>query len=192
MAHLGRRCWAARVRGVCGKRAAMTRERFRCRCCGELVPRRSAEQRYCGKPGCQQARKKAWRRAKYAADPDYRANQAQSTAAWLDKQGGAASYYREYRRRQQGHGADTAARSESVPATANRDAKSSDSPVIPGRYRLVPLDGANRDAIFVYLAVIDADSDKSQISTPWNAPAASGMPRGHVEQELPTQHAHCR
>jgi hypothetical protein len=170
----------------------MTRERFRCRCCGELVPRRSAEQRYCGKPACQQARKRAWRRAKYAADPDYRMNQAQSTAAWLGKQGGAASYYREYRRRQQGPGADTAARCEPVPASANRDAKSCDSPIIPGRYRLLPLDGANRDAVSVYLAVIVGNSDGPQISTPSTASSASGMPRGHVEQELPTEHSHCR
>lgn len=147
----------------------MNNARFRCRCCGELKPRQSAEQRYCGKAACQQARKKAWRRAKYANDPDYRLNQAQSTAAWLEKQGGAAAYYREYRRRcrQQGRQPGTPARPDPSPGpSANRDANQDDSPVLSGVYHLVPLGGANRDAISVQLSVIAEDFSHLQISTP--------------------------
>ena len=148
----------------------MNNARFRCRCCGELKPRQSAEQRYCGKAACQRARKKAWRRAKYASDPDYRLNQAQSTVAWLEKQGGAAAYYREYRRRRRRqHGRQSGAPAQPDPSpgpSANRDASSDDSPVLSGRYRLVPLGGANRDAIYVHLSVIAKDCVHSQISTP--------------------------
>ena len=156
-----------RARG--GEKIAMNNARFRCRCCGELKPRQSAEQRYCGKAACQRARKKAWRRAKYANDPDYRLNQAQSTTAWLEKQGGAAAYYREYRRRrrQQGRQPGTPTRPDPSPGpSANRDASSDDSPVLSGRYRLVPLCGTNRDAISVHLSVIAGDSGHLQISTP--------------------------
>ncbi len=147
----------------------MNNARFRCRCCGELKPRQSAEQRYCGKAACQRARKKAWRRAKYASDPDYRLNQAQSTAAWLEKQGGAAAYYREYRRRRRQHDRQSGAPAQPDPSpgpSANRDASSDDSPVLSGRYRLVPLGGANRDAISVQLSVIAKNFAHSQISTP--------------------------
>lgn len=147
----------------------MNKARFRCRCCGELKPCRSADQRYCGKAACQRARKKAWRRAKYASDPDYRLNQAHSTAAWLEKQGGAAAYYREYRRRrrQQGCSGVPVRRDEPPPGpSTNRDANSDDSPVLSGMYRLVPLCGANRDAISVQLSVIAGDFAHSQISPP--------------------------
>ena len=169
----------------------MDNSRFRCRCCGELRARRSAEQRYCNKKACQQARKNAWRRAKHASDPDYRWNQARSTATWLANRGGSASYYREYRRRRKDRGPAAAPRQQ-PPASANRDAKSCDPPVIPGRYQLVPVEGANRDAITVYLSVIVDDSDGSQISTASTSASASGMPRGHVEHEPPTEHSHCR
>jgi hypothetical protein len=147
----------------------MNKARFRCRCCGELKPRRSAEQRFCGKAACQRARKKAWRRAKYASDPDYRLNQAYSTAAWLQKQGGVAAYYRDYRRRrrqQARSGAPARGGEPRASPSANRDANQDDSPVLSGVYRLVPLSGANRDAISVQLSVIAKDFEHSQISTP--------------------------
>ena len=151
----------------------MSKARFRCRCCGELKPRRSAEQRYCGKKGCQQARKSAWRRRKYADDPDYRLNQARSTAAWLESQGGAAAYYREYRHRHrhQGGGAPTRekpAKGDRNRPSANRDANHEDSSIVSGQYRLVPVRGANRDAIFVQLSVIKKESGHLQISTQWS------------------------
>lgn len=171
---------------------------FRCQCCGRLCPVRVAGQRFCGRQRCQRARKNAWRRSKYAGDADYRANQADSTHAWLERRGGAASYYREYRRKQKARRgtqpAETAAASPSAtrlpdaqlteqPAEAmppgcadertNRDASSSANSdaecgkgqVFPGTYRLIPLEGANSDAILVNLRPISAGCDGSQIST---------------------------
>ena len=77
----------------------MASHRFRCAACKRLTESRVKGQRYCGREKCQKARKNAWRRDRYAADADYRANQAQSTKAWLDSVGGAACYHRQYRKR---------------------------------------------------------------------------------------------
>jgi len=172
----------------------MKKTRFRCRCCGKLKHCRSADQCYCGKTSCQRARKNVWRRAKYASDPDYRLNQAQSTAAWLDRQGGVAAYYREYRRRRrkQGRSGAPTRSGEPPPApSANSDASFGDSPVVSGIYHLVPLCGANRDAISVKLSVIAGDLAQSQISTSWPTSPVSVMPRGHDEQKIATKHSHC-
>ena len=75
---------------------------FRCRGCGRFVTSRSDNQQYCGRQHCQRARKNAWRREKYAADSDYRANQRDSSARWMESQGGVGAYFRDYRRRRQG------------------------------------------------------------------------------------------
>jgi hypothetical protein len=143
---------------------------FRCRCCGKIKVRRSPEQRYCGEAVCQRARKQAWRRAKYASDPDYRLNQKQSTAAWLAKRGGAATYFRDYRRRRRDEKQcelpKIGVAKASPPTSANSDATLDESPIASGRYRLVPLEGANSDAISVQLSVIQSDLAALQISTP--------------------------
>jgi hypothetical protein len=144
----------------------MANERFRCRCCGKLKARRTPDQRYCSEPVCQKARKNAWRRERYAADPDYRLNQRESTKVWLDANGGAAEYYRQYRRdrkkrrdepsRAEG-GTDpvafSAARCREA-AAANSDAMLQKNVVISGRYELVPVGGANRDAFEVEIRII--------------------------------------
>ena len=159
----------------------MVNARFRCRCCDELEFGRSADQTYCGKADCQRARKNAWRRAKYASDPDYRLNQAQSTATWLEKQGGAAAYYRKYRRRRhrQGGASGTSGNPDDSQApSANSDADQDNSLVIPGLYRLVPLGGANSDAVSVQISVIAADFENSQISTPYGTPRFAAMSGG--------------
>lgn len=72
---------------------------FRCKHCQSLRRQRTPDQRYCDEESCQRARKNAWRRAKYASDADYRDNQRDSTHQWLEAQGGAAAYYRRYRKR---------------------------------------------------------------------------------------------
>lgn len=131
--------------------------KFRCRQCGKLWRRRTQEQSYCGESACQKARKNAWRRAKYAADADYRANQRDSTNAWLDEQGGTAAYHRAYRQRRKESGpveSMPALRSES-PASANSDAKLGESSLKSGMYALTPIarkSDANSDAL---LARID-------------------------------------
>jgi hypothetical protein len=76
---------------------AMKARRFKCRHCGRVVTDGKTGQKYCGDKECRAARKGDWRRKKYASDAEYRIGQKESTEAWLEKQGGAAAYYREYR-----------------------------------------------------------------------------------------------
>jgi hypothetical protein len=140
----------------------MGQQRFRCRHCKKLRLKRSPEQRYCGSKACQKARRNAWRRSKLEVDPDYRANQRASTQAWLASQGGSGAYYRGYRKRQRrrvpcsqpaDHGAARACR----PAAATRaksDARSPQSRLKSGTYRLVPCDAAKSDALLVQLSII--------------------------------------
>ena len=135
---------------------------FRCRHCSKIRIKRSRDQWYCGSGACQKARKNAWRRAKYELDPDYRANQRESSKAWLASQGGSAAYHRRYRQRRQQQpryavNAEHAAQPErtaAAAANANSDAELTQSRVTSGRYRLSPCDTANSDAILVELTVI--------------------------------------
>lgn len=144
---------------------------FRCRNCKKLRVKRSGGQRYCSRAACQQARNNAWRRERYDVDPDYRANQRASTKGWLESQGGAAAYYRAYRKRrkeqrrqvepQRKEEATNAAEpateqtlASAGTASANRNAKTPQSPVKSGRYRLLPCDTANGNAILVQLSII--------------------------------------
>jgi len=132
--------------------------------------KRTKGQQYCSHAACQQARNNTWRREKYEADPDYRANQRASTKAWLESQGGGAAYYRAYRKQrkekhqrgekqpnQETASAETAtelALASSATNSANRNAKIVQSLVKSGRYRLLPCDTANRNAILVELSII--------------------------------------
>lgn len=72
---------------------------YKCRHCGRICVEKRKGQKYCGEAICQRMRKLEWSRSKYASDPDYRANQRDSTDAWLLRQGGSAKYHRAYRRR---------------------------------------------------------------------------------------------
>lgn len=67
-----------------------------CPCCLRVItPRRSVpNQRYCGQPECQRARKRAWRKEKRAQDGDYRETKKASQQRWQEKHPG---YWREYR-----------------------------------------------------------------------------------------------
>lgn len=134
--------------------------RFRCAGCQKMRPARVKGQRYCGASACQQARKNAWRQEKYATDADYRATHKESTRAWLVSVGGAATYYRQYRKlrrgKQQrlvGSATDPADLVESG-RRAKRDAISTDSPVKTGHYLLVRVGDAKRDATFVEIRAI--------------------------------------
>ena len=144
----------------------MEDHQFQCRHCKKIRRKRKYDQQYCGREACQKARNNAWRRAKNEADPDYRANQRESTKAWLASQGGAAAYYRRYRKRRkeqreaQARRADNADRADQQAQTppttesANSNAKTPQSCVISGRYRLSPCGGANSNAVLVDLSVI--------------------------------------
>jgi len=141
----------------------MGQQRFRCRHCRKLRLKRSPEQRYCGSRACQKARKNAWRRSKLDVDPDYRANQRASTQAWLASQGGSGAYYRRYRERHRlrpapcsqhaDHGAAPARRLTAA-TRAKSDARSPQTGLRSGTYRLVPCDAAKSDAILVQLSII--------------------------------------
>jgi len=136
--------------------------RFRCRHCRKLRRKRTLDQRHCGASECQKARKNAWRREKYAQDFDYRANQRDSTNAWLEEQGGSAAYHRAYRRRRKKPSASRAASEQTPPLavpplSAKRDAKFTESALPSGVYTLVPaqpVGSAKRDALLVEIAVV--------------------------------------
>jgi hypothetical protein len=125
------------------------------------------DQRYCPERECQKARKNAWRREKYAQDSDYRANQRDSTNAWLHEQGGSAAYHRTYRNRRKNLPPSGAVSEPSPPPLApqlgaKRDAESAESSLASGVYTLVPLqpDGnAKRDALLVKIAVVPRGSE---------------------------------
>jgi len=53
---------------------------FTCSCCHRSLPvnPRSHDQRFCGQPLCQQARKTQWQRAKLTSDPAYLQNQREA------------------------------------------------------------------------------------------------------------------
>jgi len=147
--------------------------RFRCCHCRRVKPRRTRNQCYCDNADCQQARRNAWRRNKYASDADYRANQRASTKAWLAAQGGSAKWYREYRRRSREAIASTDFTAPNPSAIvskekvadevllkpsddirAKRDAVPSKKGVSSGIYQLIATGAAKRDAIFVELRLI--------------------------------------
>jgi hypothetical protein len=112
---------------------------------------------YCGDERCQKVRKNAWRREKYAGDLDYRLNQRESSRAWLKSVGGAARYFREYRRKQH-RGESLFARYEApIDTSANSDARQTNSLIKTGSYYIFPVCGesyANSDAIRVKIEVI--------------------------------------
>ena len=88
--------------------------------CGELFSSsaRHKNQRFCGKPECQRARKAAWQRHKIHTDPDYRFNQKLSQKEWAKNHPG---YWKEYRNRHP----DKAERNRILQAIRNRRARSS-------------------------------------------------------------------
>jgi hypothetical protein len=148
----------------------MEKRRFRCCNCKKLRVAQVKGQRYCSEKACQQSRKNAWNQQKYASDADYRANQKESTQAWLASVGGSARYHREYRkRRKQGRGRKEkppsrqdrqaerslfAIEGKEAERSANRDAILDNSPIKTRRYLLFPVGSVNRDAILVDLAEI--------------------------------------
>jgi hypothetical protein len=77
-------------------------QKVRCAHCGcRFVPNpRIKNQRYCGKPQCQRARKTSWQRQKLVADPDYQANKRDSQKAWLSRN---LTYWQSWRTRHPGY-----------------------------------------------------------------------------------------
>ena len=72
---------------------------LKCNHCGRIFksnPRIKIDQWYCNLPGCQQARKNAWRRAKNSLDEGYREKRHVSNKRWR-KHHSAHRYQRKYR-----------------------------------------------------------------------------------------------
>ena len=124
-------------------------EEKRCAHCGcplDLNPR-SKNQRYCGRPECQRARKRMWQKNKMATDPDYHANQQDCNRAWREKN---PHYWRDYRRNHPGY----AERNRLLQRArrgrrrvAKMDASKEISSLKTGTYWLIPEDGvAKMDA----------------------------------------------
>jgi hypothetical protein len=149
------------VLAPCVRSQSMKDQFFRCKHCKKRCVKRTRDQHYCGSPACQKVRKNKWRRAKYQVDPDYRANQRNSTTAWLKTQGGNAAYYRRYRkqrRHQPGSGDNTSQAPPRLPRPkpikgTNSDAEMANNPMISGKYWILPC-GANSDAVLVKLSII--------------------------------------
>jgi hypothetical protein len=156
------------------------RQKFRCRCCRKIRLQRVDGQKYCGNKTCQRSRKNAWRRAKYASDPDYRLNQRESSEAWLASMGGSASYFRAYRAKRKKTQSTVNAskpigpspqlamsfvKSDPDNACANSDAISDKTHLNSGRYVMRALKGANSDAFLVEISIISGNSSGLQIST---------------------------
>jgi hypothetical protein len=79
-------------------RRRQTMKTFKCLgCrCKRLANPRSKNQKYCGLPDCQRARKRVWQQKKRASDPDYLKNLRDSQKRWQESQ---PDYWREYRRK---------------------------------------------------------------------------------------------
>jgi hypothetical protein len=141
----------------------------RCAACGYLFePRRNVpQQSYCSKRACQRTRRRRWQRQKLKTDADYRANQAAAQRRWREHH---PAYWRDYRQRhpdatarnrEQQRGRNRRRRAAgtgpSLPAIANMDAYTRESPVRSGTYRLVPVAApgvAKMDAYLVEMHVL--------------------------------------
>lgn len=76
----------------------MVVEERRCVCCGGAFRARpqTPKQRYCCQRRCQQARKRAWQKAKRETDSDYRENQRRAQERWAARH---PDYWRRWRQK---------------------------------------------------------------------------------------------
>ena len=134
----------------------MVTDNCRCRCCGTIFrPRPQVpNQKYCSDRACQNARKRAWQKARRERDPDDRENQrcaqkrrpARNAHDWRRWREGHR-VYRERNRQQQTErnarqraGADAPERPSSGAsgAIAKSDVWTPETLLDPGTYRVVP------------------------------------------------------
>jgi hypothetical protein len=132
-------------------------EEKRCAQCGcplDLNPR-VKNQRYCGKKGCQRARKRLWQKGKMATDPDYRANQQECNKAWRDRN---PDYWRNYRKNHPRYGERNRLlqKTRRCRRVAKMDASSADSFVSTGTYWLIPEKGVAKMDAFARKVVLVA------------------------------------
>jgi len=145
-------------------RGCLVVTRRRCLACGKLFRPcpQVKEQSYCSKAECQKERKRRWHRKKLLDDPEYVQNRRDSQRRWREVHRG---YWQSYRKthpasveknRQRQRERNLLRTGQSRPI-AKMDASLEESRIIPGRYRLVPLDlggVAKTDAINVEIRVI--------------------------------------
>jgi len=75
------------------------RRTFICHGCGQekiADPRQKGQQKFCGEPACQRARKARWQKTKMKSDPTYRAQELDALKQWR-KERPLHRYQREYR-----------------------------------------------------------------------------------------------
>jgi hypothetical protein len=138
--------------------------KHRCRACGRFFRPcpKVRDQQYCSERACQKVRKRRWQKSKLSEDAEYRANQQDARKRWRDSH---PDYWRDYRKshpdyvgrnRELQRERNRAKRGKSE-GIAKMDASKGKSPIISGRYQLVPLDGqriAKMDPIKVKIEVI--------------------------------------
>lgn len=135
--------------------------RNRCVHCKRFFRRnpRVKEQRYCGRKGCQRARKSRWQREKMSRDPDYKANHKRAQSDWAARN---PDYWRKYRQshpkyteqnRDKQKERDRERRKRDL---AKKDALEGKNHIEAGTYYLVP-------AVPENLAKMDASGQKVRI-----------------------------
>jgi hypothetical protein len=144
-----------------------------CECCGDIfIPLPTVkDQRYCGKPVCQKARKNLWQKRKLASDRDYRENQADCRKAWSEKHPGYwkeyranhSSYVKRNREKQRERNRGRSRKGETDPSTVVvKMDESTPRKIIPsGRYRMVPVCNqviAKMDEWIVEIGVVSTGS----------------------------------
>ncbi|KPA15113.1 hypothetical protein MHK_004685 [Candidatus Magnetomorum sp. HK-1] len=128
-------------------------------------------QKYCSRKKCQNARKAKWQRKKLGIDEDYRKNQSQSYEKWISNK---PDYWKKYRNRNPDYTkrnrekqkerdllkrkkVTQAANTSTLQSLAKMDALTSKKQIIPGVYKLIPVNEdnlANMDALTVKINVI--------------------------------------
>jgi len=128
-------------------------------------------QKYCSRKKCQNARKTKWHRKKLAIDEDYRKNQSQSYEKWISNK---SDYWKKYRDRNPDYTKRNrekqkerdqskrkkvaqAANTSTLQDLAKIDALTSKKRIIPGVYKLIPVNEDNlakMDALTVKITVI--------------------------------------
>jgi len=140
-----------------------------CAHCGHPLPlsTRNPNQKYCGKPECQRARKRLWQKQKMASDPAYRENQRQANSEWLKNNPRYWDQYRkkcpEYTKRNRKMSKERMRIRRQVTYViqlfAKMDASLVDTTRLSGYYGLIPLGDmfAKMDARLVQLTIKPGD-----------------------------------
>jgi hypothetical protein len=142
---------------------------FICSCCHRTLPAnpRIKNQRFCGQPLCQQARKTQWQKAKLASDPAYLQNQREACQTWRENH---RDYWRQRRLKRSLSAATRDGPENMVSPNVNMDALaghinqqgfldiSMEYMIIPLPAGQCPVDGSgvNMDALRVKFAAITA------------------------------------